>query len=82
MPRTDRPSQDDDPSHQRATDSASQSIAEENGPEIQDPLSNMNEIDKWGLKGFSYMMNNFPDYAMLVAGTEMSSLGFDLASTE
>ena len=42
----------------------------------------MNEIDRWGLKGFSVMMNNFPDYAALVTGTDMANFGFDLNSNE
>ncbi|TAQ84081.1 hypothetical protein B7494_g7591 [Chlorociboria aeruginascens] len=61
---------------------SSQSNAEDSGPEVQDPLSHMSEIDKWGLKGFSFMMNNYPDYAALVTGSDISSLGFDLNSTE
>lgn len=42
----------------------------------------MNDIDKWGLKGFSLMMNNFPDYAALVAGADITNMGMDLNSTE
>jgi CCR4-NOT transcription complex subunit 2 len=42
----------------------------------------MSEIDRWGLKGFSLMMNNFPDYAALVTGTDLTALGFDLNSNE
>jgi CCR4-NOT transcription complex subunit 2 len=61
---------------------SSQSNAEGQGPEPEDPLAHMSEIDKWGLKGFSFMMNNFPDYAGLVAGQDLSTLGFDLNSTE
>jgi len=62
--------------------SSSQGNQEENGPEVQDPLAHMSDIDKWGLKGFSLMMNNFPDYAALVTGTDMTNLGIDLNSTE
>lgn len=47
-----------------------------------DPLSSMPEIDKWGLKGFSFMMNNFPDYAALVSGSNIGNLGLDLTSSE
>ncbi|KAH8659150.1 NOT2 family protein-like protein [Tricladium varicosporioides] len=61
---------------------ASSQNMEESGPEIQDPLTHMNEIDKWGLKGWSYMMNNFPDYAALVSGSDITNLGFDLNSSE
>lgn len=63
-------------------DSASQSNAEDSGPEIHDPLAGMNEIDKWGLKGFSLMMSNFPDYAAMVAGDNVAAYGLDLNSTE
>jgi CCR4-NOT transcription complex subunit 2 len=62
--------------------SSSQAHGEESGPEIEDPLADMSEIDKWGLKGFSFMMRNYPDYAALVTGADLSALGFDLASTE
>ncbi|RDL33608.1 Uncharacterized protein BP5553_07976 [Venustampulla echinocandica] len=56
--------------------------AEEPGPEVQDPLAHMSEVDKWGLKGWSYLMNNFPDYAALVSGSDITNLGFDLNSSE
>ena len=42
----------------------------------------MSDIDKFGLKGFSYLMNNYPDYAALVAGSDVTALGFDLNSPE
>jgi CCR4-NOT transcription complex subunit 2 len=42
----------------------------------------MSEIDKWGLKGFTFMMNNFPDYAALVTGMDLTALGLDLNSNE
>jgi len=42
----------------------------------------MQELDKWGIKGFTTLMTNFPDYAALVTGTDISSLGFDLNSGE
>lgn len=61
---------------------SSQSNAEGQGAEPEDPLAHMSEIDKWGLKGFSFMMNNFPDYASLVAGQDLSTLGFDGNSSE
>jgi CCR4-NOT transcription complex subunit 2 len=86
MPRSDGPQQSDGgvPRSQNldSTVGSSQGNPEESGPEIQDPLSNMSDIDKWGLKGFSLMMNNFPDYAALVTGTDLTALGFDLNSNE
>lgn len=63
-------------------DSTSQSNPEDSGPEIQDPLAHMNEADRWGLKGFSLMMTNFPDYAAMVSGDNIASFGFDLGSNE
>jgi CCR4-NOT transcription complex subunit 2 len=42
----------------------------------------MQEQDKWGIKGFTTLMTNFPDYASLVSGTDISTLGFDLNSGE
>lgn len=59
-----------------------QAKTEEPKPEAQDPLAHMNDVDKWGLKGFSFMMTNFPDYNGLVTGTDVTNLGFDLNSTE
>lgn len=51
-------------------------------PEAQDPLAHMSEADKFGLKGFSYLMNHYPDYAALVGGSDLSNLGFDLNAPE
>jgi len=42
----------------------------------------MSDVDKFGLKGFSYLMNNYPDYAALVTGSDITNLGFDLSSPE
>jgi CCR4-NOT transcription complex subunit 2 len=53
----------------------SRSNGEESGPEVLDPLANMGEIDKWGLKGFSFMMNNYPDYAGLSVVSTLETLG-------
>lgn len=61
---------------------SSQHNADEPGQEVQDPLAHMSEIDKWGLKGWSFMMNNFPDYSALVNGSNITNLGFDLNSSE
>jgi CCR4-NOT transcription complex subunit 2 len=61
---------------------SSQSNVEGQAAEVEDPLAHMNEIDKWGLKGFSFMMNNYPDYAAMVTGQDLNGLGFDLSSSE
>jgi len=61
---------------------SSQSNAEGQAAEQEDPLAHMSEIDKWGLKGFSFLMNNYPDYAALVTGIDLNTLGFDLTSSE
>lgn len=61
---------------------SSQGNGEAQADEPHDPLAHMSEIDKWGLKGFSYMMNNYPDYAAMVTGIDLNTLGFDLNSTE
>lgn len=85
MSRTDGSLHQDAPSHSQALDSTSGSIqgnVEDSGPEVQDPLPGMSEMDRWGLKGFSVMMNNFPDYAALVTGSDMANFGLDLNSTE
>lgn len=84
MSRTDAPPQQDAALSQaiNSTDGSPPSNADESGVEVQDPLPGLNENDRWGLKGFSMLMNNYPDYAALITGTEMSSFGFDLNSTE
>jgi CCR4-NOT transcription complex subunit 2 len=86
MSRTDGPQQLDSAAPRSQTlDStmgSSQGNTEESGPEVHDPLAGMSEIDKWGLKGFSFMMNNFSDYAALVAGSDTTNLGFDLNSEQ
>ncbi|KAL3417303.1 NOT2/NOT3/NOT5 family protein [Phlyctema vagabunda] len=55
---------------------------DESGPDVQDPLIGMSDIDRWGLKGLSYMMNNYPDYAALVTGTEFANMGLDLETRD
>ncbi|KAH6716918.1 hypothetical protein BKA61DRAFT_600735 [Leptodontidium sp. MPI-SDFR-AT-0119] len=83
MSRSDGPQQD--VARSQTMDSAvgsAQSNADESNLEVQDPLPGMSEMDRWGLKGFSVMMNNFPDYAALISGTDMANFGFDLNSNE
>lgn len=61
---------------------SSQTNVEEPSQDVEDPLADMSEIDKWGLKGFSFMMRNYPDYASLVTGADLTTLGFDLTTSE
>lgn len=83
MSRTDGTPQQDVARSQTLDSTISpQSNADETNLEVEDPLPGMNEMDRWGLKGFSVMMNNFPDYAALVTGTDMANFGFDLNSNE
>ncbi|CZT43855.1 related to cell division control protein CDC36 [Rhynchosporium secalis] len=84
MSRTDGPPQQEVARSQTvdSTMGSVQSNAGESNLEVQDPLPGMSEMDRWGLKGFSVMMNNFPDYAALVTGTDMANFGFDLNSNE
>ncbi|CAD6501271.1 BgTH12-01523 [Blumeria graminis f. sp. triticale] len=65
-------------------DSNGQCNSEETGDgrEVHDVMAGMSEIDKWGLKGFSMMMNNYPAYAALVTGSDLTSLRLDLSSSE
>lgn len=76
----DGPAQQSDTSGQSAI--SGQNNQEESGPEVHDPLAHMNDMDKWGIKGFTTLMNNFSDYAGLVTGSDISNLGFDLTSGE
>lgn len=62
--------------------SSAQRNAENADSKVQDPLAHMSDTDRFGLKGFSYMMNNFPDYAALVTGTDINHLGLDLHSEQ
>jgi CCR4-NOT transcription complex subunit 2 len=85
--RMDGPSQPQEaagPSRAQPVDPGASSNQDngEDHPEYEDPLAHMSEIDKWGLKGFSYLMRNYPDYAALVTGIDLSTLGFDLNSPE
>ncbi|KAH8789506.1 hypothetical protein F5882DRAFT_325077 [Hyaloscypha sp. PMI_1271] len=86
MSRTDSHAQNDGGASRSqnldSTGGSSQGNPEEAGPEVQDPLAHMSEIDKWGLKGFTFMMNNYPDYAALVTGMDLTALGLDLNSNE
>ncbi|KAH8592930.1 hypothetical protein B0O99DRAFT_224611 [Bisporella sp. PMI_857] len=59
-----------------------QGPGEEADPEFFDPLAGMSELDRWGLKGFSTLMSNYPSYAALVVGRDVSNMGFDLNSSE
>ena len=61
---------------------SSQGNAEDAGPEVQDPLAHMSESDKYGLKGFLYLMSNYQDYAALTMGQDVTNMGFDLNSNE
>lgn len=76
------PPQPDTATHTGESGVNSKANAEDSAPEVQDPIAHMNDIDKFGLKGFSYLMNNYPDYAALVAGSDVTALGFDLNSPE
>lgn len=76
------PPQPDSAAQTSEPGATSQGNAEDSAPEVQDPVAHMSEIDKFGLKGFSYLMNNYPDYAALVAGSDVTALGFDLNSPE
>ncbi|KAM3076949.1 transcriptional regulator [Clarireedia jacksonii] len=82
--RADPPPQLNDAlSHSQSTGNGStQRNPEEPNSKIQDPLAHMSDTDKYGLKGFSFMMNNFPDYAALVTGTDIAHLGLDLNSSD
>ena len=76
------PPQPDSAAQTREPGINSQANAEDITPEVQDPIAHMSDIDKFGLKGFSYLMNNYPDYAALVAGSDVTALGFDLNSPQ
>lgn len=67
---------------QEADPSSAQRGPENTESKVQDPLAHMSDTDRWGLKGFSYMMNNFPDYAALITGTDINRLGLDLISEQ
>jgi CCR4-NOT transcription complex subunit 2 len=62
--------------------SSSQDVPDEHGNGAADPLGFMSEKDKFGLKGFTFMMQSSPDYASCVVGPDPTNMGFDLNSTE
>lgn len=58
-------------------------LTEEAGPMIQDPLPGMSDRDRYGLKGLLSMLKGpYPDQAALITGVDITTLGFDLNSTE
>lgn len=57
--------------------------AEEPSPMVQDPLPGMSDRDRYGLKGlFATLKGPYPDQAALITGVDVTTLGFDLNSTE
>jgi len=86
VPRTDVHQQNDGvPPRSQNLDStvgSTQGNPEDTGPEVQDPLAGMSDIDRWGLKGFTHMMNNYPDYAALATGIDVASFNLPLSSPE
>lgn len=50
--------------------------------DVIDPLEGMPASDKWGLKGLTTLMNNYPDYHAMVVGMDPNSLGLDINSQE
>jgi hypothetical protein len=56
---------------------------EDASPEVEDPLAGMNDKDRFGLKGLLAMLKGpYPDQAALVSGIDITTLGFDLNTTE
>lgn len=56
---------------------------EDPSPEVEDPLAGMNDKDRFGLKGLLAMLKGpYPDQAALVSGIDITTLGFDLNTTE
>ena len=61
---------------------SSQGNPEDSGPAVEDVLGHMAPKDKYGLKGLSYMLNNYPDYNAMMTGIDINSFGLDLTSRE
>jgi CCR4-NOT transcription complex subunit 2 len=56
---------------------------DDNGPNVEDPLPGMSDIDRYGLKGLLAMLKGpYPDQAALITGVDINTLGLDLNSTE
>lgn len=56
---------------------------EDPAPEVEDPLAGMNDKDRFGLKGLLAMLKGpYPDQAALASGIDITTLGFDLNTTE
>ncbi|KAG9248476.1 NOT2 family protein-like protein [Calycina marina] len=87
-PQTHQPNANDSaPMDERTTansarDNETNQQSEKSKPEFFDPLAGMSELDRWGLKGFTTLMSNYPSYAALVCGRDLSNMGFDLTSSE
>lgn len=57
--------------------------SEDPTPEAEGPLAVMNSKDRFGLKGLLAMLKGpYPDQAALISGIDITSLGFDLNTTE
>lgn len=51
-------------------------------PEVEDPLANFSDKERFGIKGLTAMLSSYPDQAALIGGLDISSVGFDLGSHE
>jgi CCR4-NOT transcription complex subunit 2 len=57
--------------------------SEDPAPEVEDPLAGMNDKDRFGLKGLLAILKGpYPDQAALISGIDITTLGFDLNTTE
>jgi CCR4-NOT transcription complex subunit 2 len=87
VPNTHSASKHEAPIHPQANSSQPQSndfgTTEDPAPEVEDPLAGMNDKDRFGLKGLLAVLKGpYPDQAALVSGIDITTLGFDLNTTE
>lgn len=82
-------SKHDSTPHSQTNSSQQRSQANEFGspedpaPEVEDPLAGMNDKDRFGLKGLLAMLKGpYSDQAALISGIDITTLGFDLNTTE
>lgn len=54
----------------------------DSGSQPKDPLAGFSDKDRWGLRGLSHLMHNYPDFNSLVCGVDPAQLGIDLTANE
>jgi CCR4-NOT transcription complex subunit 2 len=83
LAKQDSTNQQQSASSQQISQSNDFGLSEEPAPEVEDPLQGMSEKDRFGLKGLLAILKGpYADQAALASGIDITSLGFDLNTSE